>query len=82
MSMASKPASAANRLNHKCRHMGDFNWSLVTFSRQEIIQVFSSTHGHRTLPPILTTVELGKGEGKGEVDEGVGEQELENLGRG
>ena len=33
--------------------MGDFNWSLVTFSCQvqEIIQVFSSTHGHRTLPP-------------------------------
>ena len=54
MSMASKPASAANRLNHKCRHMGDFNWSLVTFSRQvqEIIQVFSSIHGHRTLPPL------------------------------
>ena len=46
MSMASKPASAANRLNHKCHHMGDFNSSLVTISRQvqEIIQVFSSTH--------------------------------------
>ena len=44
MSMASKPASAANRLNHKCRHMGDFNWSLVTISLQlqEIIQAFSS----------------------------------------
>ena len=79
--MASKPASAANRLNHKCRRMGDFNWSLVTISRQ-VQEIFSSTHGHRTLPPILTTVELGRGEGKGEVDEGVGEQELQNLGRG
>ena len=44
MSMASKPASAANRLNHKCHHMGDFNSSLVTISLQlqEIIQAFSS----------------------------------------